>query len=267
MLLKAGTPQKESFMQNQVRCTIIKTICTSYQSFTSLIQLAKTEFPHDIIGGVECQECGPQGSIIDLKEHGIRINIPCGAIDRKVEMEFAVCLTGPFKFPANKRPVSPILWICTREDIMKFNKPIEVILPHIFPELSKQEIAELDLSFVKADHSKDYSIIDDGSKSYSFSEIERSDSHLQGGYGILNLNHCCYLCIQGNDNNRAIVDKAQYCLSQFHDQFTYESRNVVIFCATYSLKTCLKVYITARVVITLNCNLQVYKLLCNYSKM
>lgn len=206
------------------------------------------EFPHDIIGVVERHECGPQGSIIDLNEHGIRVNIPRGAVDRKVEMEFAVCLTGPFKFPANKRPVSPILWICTREDIMKFNQPVEVILPHIFPELSKQEIAELDLGFVKADHSKDYSILDDGSKSYFFSEIERSHSRLQGGFGVLNLDHCCYLCIEGKDNNNAIVDKAQYCLSQFHDH--YESRNVVIFCATYSLKTCLKVYTRVTVVIT-----------------
>ena len=211
--------------------------------FASIIQLAKTEFPHDIIGVVECWKCGPQGSIIDVKEHGIQINIPSGALDRKVEMEFAVCLTGPFKFPANKRPVSPILWICTKEHIKKFNKPIKITLPHIFPELSEQEIAELHLGFVKADHSKDYSILDDGSKSYSFSEIEGSDSHIQGdGYGILNLYHCCYLCIQSTDNNRAIVSKAQYCLSQF--QFTSESRNVIIFCATYFLQTCLEVIIT-----------------------
>ena len=207
----------------------------------SIPQLAKTEFPHDIVGAVECWECGPQGTSVNLREHDIQINVPPGATDRKIEMEFAVCLSGPFKFPANMRPVSPILWICTKEAIKRFKKPIEVTLPHIFPELSEQEIVELHLGFVKADHSKDFSILDDGSRSYSFSEIKGSGSHLQGGYGILNINHCCYLCIQSTDNNRAIAGKAHYCLSQFHDQFTYERRNVVIFCATYSLKTCLKV--------------------------
>ena len=164
--------------------------------------------------------------------------IPPGALNRRIEIEFAVCLSGPFSFPANKRPVSPILWICTRETIERFSKPIQVTIPHIFPELLKHEMTELQLDFVKADHSMDYHVRNDGSKCYSFNAIEGSDPHFQGGYGTLNLDHCCYLCMSANDA-AAIAGRAQYCLSQF--QFANESRNVVIFCATYSLKTCLEV--------------------------
>ena len=203
-------------------------------------RLAKTRFPHDIIGAVECRECRPdlEDTNIELKEHGIQIHIPHGAVGRKIEMEFAVCLSGPFKFPAKKRPVSPILWICAKEEIKKFKKPVKVTIPHIFPELLEHEIAELQLSFVKADHSTDFCTLDDGSKSYSFSEIKGSGSHFRGGYGTLNLDHCCYLCLSAN-NDAAIAGRAEYCLSQFH--LTNGSRNVVIFCATYSLSTCLKV--------------------------
>lgn len=155
-------------------------------------------------------------------------------------MEFAVCLDGPFKLPADKHAISPILWICTKENIKRFKKPIEVTIPHIFPELLEHEIAKLQLCFVKADHSTDFCILKDGSKRYSFSTIEGSGSYFRGGSGTLNLDHCCYLCLSAN-HSAAMTDRAQYCLSQFH--LTNGSRNVVIFCATYSLPTCLEVYI------------------------
>ena len=155
-------------------------------------------------------------------------------------MEFAVCLSGPFKFPADKRPVSPILWICTRETVEKFKTPIEITIPHIFPELLEHEKGELELSFVKADHRSDSHALDDGSKYYYFSEIKasRSNSDFHGGYATLNVDHCCYLCVSASDK-AAVAGRAQYCLSQFQE--ANGSRNIVTFCATYSLKTCLKV--------------------------
>ena len=203
------------------------------------LESLSTEFPHEIIGAVERRYCGPEGTKIDLKKHDIQITIPPGALDRTIEIEFAVCLSGPFTFPANKRPVSPILWICTRENVKRFSKSIQVTIPHIFPELSKNEIAEFQLDFVKADHSNDFHVQDDGSKCYSFRVIKGSDSHFRGGFGTLNVDHCCYLCLSANTNHEAIADRAQYCLSQF--QYAQERRSFVIFCATYFLKTCLEV--------------------------
>ena len=156
-------------------------------------------------------------------------------------MEFAVCLDGPFTFPENKRPISPILWICTKEIVPRFSEPIEVVIPHIFPELSEQDETELEIAFAKANHTTDLIQSDRGFTSYAFKEIEGAFPRLEGGKGTLKLHHCCYLCIQAKDISEAVTAKAAYCLSRY--QSMSGTRASIIFCATYLLDTCLKVYI------------------------
>ena len=160
-------------------------------------------------------------------------------MDKKTFFDFAVCLDGPFEFPRDKRPVSPILWICTKPHITKFNKPIEVVIPHIFPELSKHDKSELELDIVKADHSIDVRELGDGSKIYTFKSVKDSVSILSKGIGTISLYHCCYLCVQGKNKSAAIAAKTGFCLSQFHS--SKGTRDVITFCATYFLNTCLEV--------------------------
>lgn len=200
----------------------------------------KSKFPHEIIGDVETYKCGQEGGSFPLDQHGIRIIIPPGAVEKKTEFEFAVCLTGPFTFPENKCPVSPILWICTNDN-RRFKQPIQIVIPHIFQELSAQDVTELEITFTKADHTTDVFLADDGSKMYTFKEIKELSirPHFEGGCGTLSLHHCCYLCIQAKDISPSVAAKAAYCLSRY--QSSNGTRSSITFCATYQLQTCLTV--------------------------
>ena len=212
--------------------------CLNQQKINLINAASKNTFSNKIIGEIETFECGPEGGVHILSDHDIQITVPPGAIERKIAFEFAVCLDGPFTLPVNKRPISPILWICTKGMVKEFNQPIEVVIPHIFPELSVQDKKELEIAFVKADHTIDFSISEEGSKSYTFKEIEEASFHVEGGKGSLSLYHCCYLCIEAKIS-KAVASKAAYCLTQF--QSMRETRATVTFCATYWLTTCLKV--------------------------
>ena len=62
-------------------------------------------------------ECDYHGKEYTIKDHDITITIPKEAIQegKKVHLEIAVALYGPFKFIGNMQPTSPILWLCLEE--------------------------------------------------------------------------------------------------------------------------------------------------------
>ena len=185
-------------------------------------------------------------------DHDITLKVPENAIPQGsvVHFEVAVALYGPFHFPEDRRPISPILWICQQEDIV-LQKPIDVILPHILNnELANEDISRYDLQFYKADHT-DYITKPNRCRQYVFRPLNDDIQFIStkdNSFGVLRTTHCCFLCItatQTAELSQDIALKKGYCLSYIEClQSPYTNkppRDIVYFCTSFFLKTCLKV--------------------------
>ncbi|MCG8626088.1 MAG: hypothetical protein MJE68_29335, partial [Proteobacteria bacterium] len=67
-------------------------------------------------------------------DHDITLRIPEGAVaeGEKIHLEVGVAMYGPFTFPENTQPISPILWLHKLDESIKLNKPLELVLPHCY---------------------------------------------------------------------------------------------------------------------------------------
>ena len=197
-------------------------------------------------------ECDSSGREYTNKNHDITVRIPENAIPQGsiVYFEVATTLFGPFKFPKDRRPISPILWVCTQEDII-FQKPMEVVLPHILNnQFTTRDVNHFDLQFYKADHN-DFSTHIDGCHYYNFKPFDAKMKFIcenNESFGILHTTHCCFLCITAKKKGELSHDMAQkkgYCLSCVEclrsPYSNLPPRDVVYFCTSFFLKTCLQV--------------------------
>lgn len=97
-------------------------------------------------------------------DHGIALRIPEGAVaaGEKVHLEFSVAIYGPFGFPPNMLPISPIVWLCLMEKI-DLKKPFEIAIPHIHRGITEKDIHNFQVCFAKADHTG-FEVDSDGRK-------------------------------------------------------------------------------------------------------
>ena len=187
-------------------------------------------------------ECDASGKTFTISSHGITIQVPQGAVPKgeTIQFEVAVTLIGPFKFSMGKRPISPILWLCTQEDIT-FEKPIQIKMPHFLIGLSEEEKGKFKVNFAKGDHP------DIGSSEASLPQVEFKpcQSKVQlivnenGSYGILHTSHCCFFCMEA-EHSSDLAMRAGYCLTRVEYQPS-PSVQAIHFCATFQLDTCLDV--------------------------
>ena len=68
-------------------------------------------------------ECDSNGVRYVNSEHEIAIRVSEGAVmkGKVLHLEVAITMYGPFKFPENTQPISPILWICFVEIKLMLN--------------------------------------------------------------------------------------------------------------------------------------------------
>ena len=175
--------------------------------------------------------------------HDITIRIPPGAVavGEEIQLELAVTMYGPFYFPGNSRPVSPILWLCLLKEGTVLNKPIEVEFPHFLNNLTKEKVSYHELRFAKASHNN-YTFKDD-QVSYHFlsSEDEFQFSNKgSDGYGILQTKHCCFYCIKAKKSLQLTLD-TRYCLARIESRSSFVPKFEVYFAAGFLLRECLKV--------------------------
>ena len=87
-------------------------------------------------------------------DHDITLRIPEGAVaeGEKIHFEVGVAMYGPFVFPENTQPISPILWLCVVEGDAQLRKPFQIVLPHYLTGLSKEKIEYHQVRFAKANH-------------------------------------------------------------------------------------------------------------------
>ena len=192
-------------------------------------------------------ECDCSGREYTNNDHDITLRIPEGAVadGEKVHFEVGVAMYGPFIFPENTQPISPILWLCLLEENAQLKKPFQIILPHYLTGLSKERLIQYhQVGFAKAGHN-DYTF--EGSQmTYKFQccNTEPQDFHCISianaykSYGILASKHCCFYCLQA-DQSRDLAKDAGYSLARIESCFNSQ----IHFAATYVLDTCLRVSI------------------------
>ena len=209
--------------------------------------------------GTLCYKCDPSlflhskitrfkvnanGRECPLKAHDITVKIPPLAIKGHtfIDFEVGVMLNGPFVFPQNVRPISPILWICTRNKVF-FCKPVEIILPHFVRNLDNNEDAKkLGIQFMKASHHHSHQLTD-GTKKFTFDCIENeSTAHFTTHLGKLTTLHFCFFCIVASES-RALYEHASYCLTRV-DPIAWspsQRKQEIHFVISFFMKTCLQV--------------------------
>ena len=179
--------------------------------------------------------CDHRGSTLSI--HDITVTIPPGAIPDEVaaHIEMGVALYGPFKFPDNCQPVSPILWFCIQEDIKPL-LPLSFRLPHVIADLSQANI-----TFAKAGHHHTYR---DSMKRNMFTfepvNIGESDFTRESGYGYLSSKHCCFLCLSAENITQDLALQKGYCLHILTENRSPASYRILLI-FTYFLRTCLEV--------------------------
>ena len=180
-------------------------------------------------------ECDSSGRKYTNEDHDIMLTIPEGAVPegKKVHFEVGVAMYGPFIFPGNTQPISPVLWLCIHEEDVKLKKPFEIILPHYLSGLTEERIQYHQVNFAKASHSI-------GSQmNYKFQNCEAKPLFTCSGhksFGVLASEHCCFYCLKANVSHKLAMD-AGYCIVRIESCITPQ-RNDIYFCASYFLRTC-----------------------------
>lgn len=185
-------------------------------------------------------DCGYDEMEHTIEEHDITLRIPQGAVTKgeKFHIEIGVAMYGPFAFPENFRPISPILWLCVmKKGIVAFKKEFQIILPHFLTELTTERLHYHQVGFAKAGHSlctsKSEQIV------YKFKECKTPTLFASSGgksYGVLLSDHCCFYCLKANQSPE-LVRNASYCLARIESYISSE----IFFVASFFLNSCLQV--------------------------
>ena len=188
-------------------------------------------------------ECDHNGIDYIVEEHDITLRIPEGAIAKgeRIHLEIGVATYGPFHFPENSAPISPIIWLCIQEENALLKKPFQLILPHFLTNLDRDRLNYHQIGFAKANHSS-YSIAED-QRIYNFNLCDDTKplfaSSGYKSYGILMSTHCCFYCLKANQTPELANDTG-YCLARIERSLS-SRKNEVYFAAVYLLNTCVQV--------------------------
>ena len=149
-----------------------------------------------------------------------------------------MALFGPFQFPEGLRPVSPVFWVCVRDQrSFFFPRPVSVTLPHFLDLCSEQDVKSLGLTFLKASHSKN------SERMYEFSKTDGEvDFESSRRFGVLKTSHFCSLCIASTDRPECLR-MTQFCLTSLVPRSTVSvggKQHGYFFVTFCNLSTCLK---------------------------
>ena len=182
------------------------------------------------------------GGLYHLENHGFSLFAPRGAIKKNstLMVKIAVALHGPFHFPQQVRPVSPVFLLCSQTQD-RLHKPVSVSLPH-FIELSgctEPERKRLGLRFMKAGHFP-CSSTPVSCAYYSFQQAE-GRAVFQSGSGVLTTKHLCYLCICATDCEET-SQRTNHCMIPVVPRLITLTSWKLHYCITFQLKTCIEVH-------------------------
>ncbi|CAI8051843.1 hypothetical protein GBAR_LOCUS28378 [Geodia barretti] len=185
-------------------------------------------------------DCTSEGRKFTDEANDFSLEIPEGAIPEGEShtVDVGVGLFGPFQFPEGLRPVSPVFWVCVRDQKnFQFSKHVPVTIPHFLNLENEDDIQSLGLTFLKADHNKNSEGL------YEFNPTDgEMDFQTFKSHGILRTLHFCSLCIAARDIPKSL-QKALFCITAVLPKFSIpvgKSINLYFIITFLNLKTCLK---------------------------
>ena len=211
--------------------------------------------PNETAPAIFCGECPipefmtPITTLSDVTSDGVRyenaandftLEVPEGAVPmtERLTLDVTVALFGPFQFPEGLRPVSPVFWVCVRDQRrFFFSRPVSVTLPHFLDLGSEEDVKYLGLTFLKARYSKNSKGMYEFSKTDG--EVHFESSHR---FGVLKTSHFYSLCIASEDRPECLR-MTQFCLTSLLPRSTVSvgKRQYAYFFVTfYNLSTCLR---------------------------
>ena len=175
-----------------------------------------------------------------IEEHDITLRVPEGAVPKgeNVHIEIGVAMYGPFSFPVNTRPISPILWLCFMEENTAIKKDFQIVLPHFLTGLSTERLHYHQVGFAKAGHNQ-AKIRRNNILVYDFNVCMTDTLFASSGgksYGVFHSDHCCFYCLQAHQSPDLARDTG-YCLTRIESVKSLE----IFFVSSFFLKSCLKV--------------------------
>ena len=189
-------------------------------------------------------KCDSSGQQYTIDDHDITLRIPEGAVTKGdiVHFEIGVAAYGPFHFPANTQPISPIVWLCLLEKDYKLKKPFQLTLPHVLTQISEEKLRCHKASFAKANHSDIFFLNNVMTYKFNNYDIEPFFTSIgKQSYGVLVSEHFCFYCLKTKQTAELAAD-AGYSLVRV-ETLLMPQRNEINFCTIYLLKTCLKVHV------------------------
>ena len=180
--------------------------------------------------------CTSQGIEYNDEWNDFTLKIPQGSIPEgeSLTIDIGVALYGPFQYPEGLRPVSPVFWICVRdEERFHFLKPVEVTLPHFLTLDGEEDVQSLGLAFLKGDHEMSLK------QKTHFQQAEGTALFRPGSdYGVLHTHHFSYLCITSKISKETI-QKAKFCMfATIPRVFDTHNPSYAFFFVTFFLETC-----------------------------
>ena len=210
--------------------------------------------PNETAPAINCGECPipefmtPITTLSDVTSDGVRyenaahdftLEVPERAVPEteRLTLDVAVALFGPLQFPEGLRPVSPVFWVCVRDQRnFFFSRPVSVTLPHFLDLDSEEDVKSLGLTFLKASHSKN------SEGMYKFSKTDGEvDFECSRRFGVLKTSHFCSLCIASKDRPECL-EMTQFCLTSLVPRSTVsvgKKQHAFFFVTFYNLSTCL----------------------------
>ena len=188
-------------------------------------------------------DCTSEGRKFTDDVNDFSLEILEGAIPEgeRLTIDVGVALFGPFQFPEGLRPVSPMFWVCVRDNPnFQFSKPVKVTIPHFLNLENDENIKSLGLTFLKANHNTDPKRV------LNFLPTD-GKIHFQPSskFGVLQTNHFCSLCIACKDKPEVLTNTDFCKISVIPARAIADgTKQLAFFFMTFSnLRTCLRKFI------------------------
>ena len=181
-------------------------------------------------------QCTNDGRCYYDEHNDFGLEIPAGAIPKgeSITIDIGVALYGPFQYPEGLRPVSPVFWVCVRDQKdFQFLKPVKVAIPHCLNLESHDDIESLGLTSLRGDHETN------PEKMYQFQLAGDVCFESLKKYGMIKTTHFCSQCISCNETPN-FFKKAKFCLYSVTPRvISPNERSFAFFVITFLLKKCL----------------------------
>ena len=185
-------------------------------------------------------DCTSEGRQFTDDVNDFSLEIPEGAIPEgeRLTIDVGVALFGPFQFPEGLRPVSPVFWVCVRDNPnFQFSKPVTVTIPHFLDLENDEDIQSLGLAFLKAEHNTDPEGVVNFLQTDGKIKFQPSSK-----FGVLQTNHFCSLCIACKDKPE-VLTRTDFCMTSViptHAASDGAKQHAYFFVTFNNLRTCLR---------------------------